>query len=145
MMMILSGCSGSPPTSESTNTATPRQSATDISSSPVDAAKNRTETPTIKTETAARGGLLTVEVVPNETTLNKSRTVEYNETVFNESPTLDGAVLEAVSTNATQTRDLSSQEVERIEAVADRYDKPTGGFVVVKNRTAVRISLGYEL
>mgnify|MGYP006276811181 FL=1 len=77
--------------------------------------------------------------------LNKSRTVEYNETVFNESPTLDEAVLEAVSTNATQTRDLSSQEVERIEAVSDGYDKPTGGFVVVKNRTAVRISLGYEL
>jgi hypothetical protein len=111
----------------------------------VDAPEDRTATPTIETETAARGGLLIVEVVQNETTLNNSGTVEYNGTVFSEAPTLDEAVAEAVSTNATQTRDLSSREVERIEAVAAGYNTSPGGFVVVKNRTAVRISLGYEL
>jgi hypothetical protein len=85
-----------------------------------------------------------VEIVENTTETNESDIVQYNQTIFTRSPPLDNAVTEAISTNTTQTRDLSPQEVQQVESVADAYNKPTGGFVVLKNRTKVHISLGYE-
>jgi hypothetical protein len=76
---------------------------------------------------------------------NESGVVQYNRTVFTRSPSLNGAIAEAISENATQVRDLSPQEVQQVESVANEYDEPTGGFVVRKNGTKVRISLGYEV
>ena len=85
-----------------------------------------------------------MEVVENTTETNQSEIVQYNQTIFAQSPLLDDAVTEAISTNSTQTRDLSPQEVQEVESVADEYNRLTGGFVVLKNGTTVHISLGYE-
>jgi hypothetical protein len=76
---------------------------------------------------------------------NESEAVTYDRTVFARSPTLNKTVVDAVSANATQRRDLSAQEVQRVETVANEYDASTGDFVVSKNGTVVRIALAYEL
>jgi len=82
--------------------------------------------------------------VENRSELNSSEVVAYNAIIVSEAPTLDDAITDAISMNSTQTRDLSSDEVKRVESVADAYDQPTGGFVISKNGTAVYVSLGYE-
>jgi hypothetical protein len=87
--------------------------------------------------------VLTVEIVEN-TTANQSEIVQYNQTIFARSPELDNAITEAISSNSSQTVGLTPQEVRQVESVADEYNKPTGGFVVLKNGTTVHISLGYE-
>ena len=97
------------------------------------------------TETASLGGLLVVEVVGDGARANESEALSYDRTVFARSPTLDETVTDAVSANATQRRDLSSREVQRVKTVADEYDASTGEFVVSKDGTIVRISLAYEL
>lgn len=142
-MIALSGCGGSPPINQSTNTTTPSLSTTHPPSSLTHTSENPTRTPAKRT--GAPEGLLIVEIAQNRTESNGSEIVQYNQTRFNQAPTLNEAVTAAVSTNSTQTRDLSSQEVKQIESVADEYNKPTGGFTVLKNGTAVHISLGYEI
>lgn len=87
---------------------------------------------------------MVVDFVENRSEVNESEVVAYNGTIVGEAPTLDDAIADAISTNTTQTRDLSSREVRRVEAVAEAYGVPTGGFVVSKNGTMVRVSLGYE-
>ena len=136
LIVALSGCSGFLPTS--TPTAT-----TDGPSTVTDVPPNATESPA--TEIASRGGLLIVEPVENATVTNESKIVQYNQRIFSQSPTLNDAVTEVTSTKATQQRDLSSQEIQRIEAVAEAYNAPTGEFVVIKNGTVVRVLLGYEM
>jgi hypothetical protein len=76
---------------------------------------------------------------------NESEIVQYNQTVFTRSPSLNGPIAEAISENATQIRDLSPQEVQQVESVANEYNKSTGEFIIRKNGTTVRISLGYEV
>lgn len=142
VMMLLSGCSGFQPANQSPSTTTPGTSIADTPSTPTGTSENSTKTSTA--ETVAPEGLLIVEIVENGTKWNDSETVQYNQTIFNQAPTLDEAVSEAVSTNSTQTRDLSSQEVKQVELVAEEYNKPTGRFIILKNGTAVRISLTYE-
>jgi hypothetical protein len=134
-MLVVSGCSGFSPTNQSTATTDESPTATDASPSPTQSSVS---------ETPSRGGLLIVEIVEHTTETNESEIVQYNQTIFTRSPPLDDAITEAISTNMTQTRDLSSQEVQQVESVADKYNKPTGGFVVLKNGTKVHISLGYE-
>jgi hypothetical protein len=136
LIVALSGCVGFSPIS--TQNAT-----TDRPSTVTDIPPNATESPV--TETASRGGLLIVEPVENATVTNESEVVQYNQTRFSQSPTLNDAVAEATSTKTTQQRDLSIQEIQRIEAVAEAYNAPTGEFVVLKNGTVVRVSLGYEV
>jgi hypothetical protein len=97
------------------------------------------------TESVSRGGLLVVEVVSADVQANESEAIPYDPTVFARSPTLDETVTDAVSANATQRRDLSAREVQRVETVASEYDASTGDLVVSKNGTVVRISLAYEL
>lgn len=86
-----------------------------------------------------------VEFVGNTTGVNETEAVRYDQAVFNRSPTLDDAVTEATSTTTTQSRDVSEREIQRIESVVDVYNESTGGVVVVKNGTAVRVSVAYEL
>ena len=136
LMLAVSGCSGLSPTNQSTATTTDKSPTT------TDASPSPTQSPV--PETPSPGGLLIVEVMENTTETNESEIVQYNQTIFAQSPLLDDAVTEAISTNSTQTRDLSPQEVHEVESVADEYNKPTGGFVVLKNGTTVHISLGYE-
>ena len=135
LMLAVSGCSGFSPTNQSTATTDKSPTATNMSPSP-------TQSPV--PETPSPGGLLIVEVVENTSETNQSEVVQYNQTIFAQSPLLDDAVTEAISTNSTQTRDLSPQEVQEVESVAGEYNKPTGGFVVLKNGTTLHISLGYE-
>jgi hypothetical protein len=135
-MVALSGCSGFSPTS-------PPNATTDGTSTVTDVPPNPTESPT--TETASRGGLLIVEPVENTTVTNDSELVQYNQTRFSQSPTLNDAVTEVTSTKTTQQRDLSSQEIQRVEAVTKAYNASTGEFVVLRNGTVVRVSLGYEV
>lgn len=97
------------------------------------------------TEPVSRGGLLVVEIAGADRQANESEVISYDRTVFARSQTLDETVTDAVSANATQRRDLSPREVQRVEAVVDEYDAPTGDVVVSKNGTVVRISLAYEL
>ena len=135
LLLVLSGCG-----------AVPSASPTDVSPAGTTTASPTppTETPTVTPETTAPEGLLVVDFVENRSEVNESEVVAYNGTIVGEAPTLDDAIADAISTNTTQTRDLSSREVRRVEAVAEAYGVPTGGFVVSKNGTMVRVSLGYE-
>lgn len=153
LVVVLSGCGGSPPTDTATapptDTDTSRQTietptaTTEAPPTAADSPPGSTASPT--TEPASRGGLLVVEVVEAGTRVNESGTVQYDRAVFDRSPTLDDAVTEAVSTNTTQRRDLSGQEVRRIESVADGYNRSISDLAVVKNGTMIRVSLAYEL
>lgn len=136
LMLAVAGCSGLSLTNQSTAT-------TDESPTTADASPTPTQSPV--PQTPSRGGLLTVEIVDNTTGTNQSEIVQYNQTIFTQSPPLDDAVTQAISTNMTQTRDLSPQKVQEVESVADEYNMPTGDFVVLKNGTTVHISLAYEL
>jgi len=143
LMVALSGCGGLPPASQPTATADEPSTMTDEPSTMTDEPPSSTESAT--TETVSRGGLLIVDPVENATLANESEMVQYNQTRFSKAPTLNNAVSEATSTRTTQQRDLSGQEVQRIESVAEAYNASTGEFLVSKNETAVRVSLGYEL
>jgi len=143
LMVALSGCGGFPPASQSTATADEPSTATDKSPTATDVPPSPTESPT--TATVSRGGLLIVDPVENTTVSNESEIVQYNQTKFSQSPTLNDAITEAASTKTTQQRDLAGQDVQRIESVAEAYNASTGGFLVSKNETVVRVSLGYEL
>jgi len=136
VLVVMSGCSGL--------SSEPQPTTTTVEPAPVTDAQS---TPTAPPTTAdiSRGGLLIVESVGNTSGANASDVVRYDRTVFGRSPTLDDALTEAVSTTTTQQRDLSGQEIQRIESVADAYNVSTGGFVVHKNGSAVRVSVGYEL
>lgn len=124
LVVVLSGCGGSPPT------------AADSPPSP-------TASPTA--DPVSWGGLLVVDVVETGTRTNGSGPVQYDRAVVDRSPTLDDAITEAASTNATQRRDLSGRGVRRVEPVADGYNRSVSDLVVVKNGTVVRVSLAYEL
>jgi len=155
LTVVLSGCGGFSPADQPTDatpttpatpatpTATDPLLTTDGPSTVTDSAPGASMSPT--TETASLGGLLVVEVVGDGARANESEALSYDRTVFARSPTLDETVTDAVSANATQRRDLSSREVQRVETVADEYDASTGEFVVSKDGTIVRISLAYEL
>jgi hypothetical protein len=141
LLVALAGCGGAPPAADPTDTATATQTATETprqTTTPTDTEIRPTPTPT-----ASRGGLLVVEVVDAGTT--DPEAVRYDRTVFDRSPTLDDAVAEAVSTNETQRRDLSGQEIERIEAVADAYGRSIGDLAVARDDTVVRVSIAYEV
>jgi hypothetical protein len=88
---------------------------------------------------------LIVAVIGDATDANGSDTVRYDPAVVERSPTLDDALREASATAETQRRDLSAEEVDRVESVADAYDASTGGFVVLRNDTAVRVEVAYEV
>lgn len=143
LMVALSGCGGFQPAGQPTTTTDGPSTATDEPSTVTDAPPEPTESPT--TETVARGGLLIVEVEENATVANESAVVQYNQARFSRSPTLNDAVRKAASTKTTQQRDLSGQEIQRIESVAEAYNASTGGFLVLRNESVVRVSLGYEL
>lgn len=153
LVVVLSGCGGSPPTDTATatptDTDTPRQTVemstttTDDPSTVTDSPPSPTASP--MTETASRGGLLVVDVVATGPQANGSGTVQYDRAVVDRSPTLDEAITEAASTNATQRRDLSGREVRRVESVADEYNRSISELVMSKNGTVVRVSLAYEL
>ena len=128
LLVAVSGCSGLPPTSQPTTTT--------------EAPPDPTASPTAE---PSRGGLLIVAVLGNATDANGSDAVRYDPTVVERSPTLDDALREASVTAETQRRDLSAEEVRRVESVADAYDTPTGGFVVLRNDTAVRVEVAYEI
>lgn len=153
ILLLLSGCSGISPIDTTSSDPSATETAKDEieSTTPTTAGGLLADTSTSKKptnspidETSAPEGLLIVDVVENEQGLN-NEVVQYNRTIFNQSPTLDDAVTEAIIINSTQTRDLSSQEVRRVERVAGEYDKPTGEFIVSKNGTIVDISIGYEM
>ncbi len=157
LMVTVAGCSSFSPADTATTDESP--TATNVSESltrssvPEQATASTDGSPTVfpsptqsqSPETRSRGGLLTVEIVEHMAEANESGVVQYNRTVFTRSPSLNGAIAEAISENATQVRDLPPQEVQQVESVANEYDEPTGGFVVRKNGTKVRISLGYEV
>jgi hypothetical protein len=88
---------------------------------------------------------LIVDVVGSDTRTNASGAVRYERANFDHSPTLNDAITDAVSTNATQRRDLSGREVRRVESVADTYNRSVSEFAVSKNGTVVRVSLAYEV
>jgi hypothetical protein len=155
-MVVLPGCGGVSPAGQPTDaapttttaTATPPTApdpslTTDGPSTVTDSSPSSPVSPT--TESVSRGGLLVVEVVSADVQANESEAIPYDPTVFARSPTLDETVTDAVSANATQRRDLSAREVQRVETVASEYDASTGDLVVSKNGTVVRISLAYEL
>lgn len=135
LLVAVSGCSGLPPTSQPTTTTVTPSTATEAPPDP-------TASPTAE---PSRGGLLIVAVLGNATDANGSDAVRYDPTVVERSPTLDDALREASATAETQRRDLSAEEVRRVESVADAYDTPTGGFVVLRNDTAVRVEVAYEI
>lgn len=135
LLVAVSGCSGLPPTSQPTTTTVTPSTATEAPPDP-------TASPTAE---PSRGGLLIVAVLGNATDANGSDAVRYDPTVVERSPTLDDALREASVTAETQRRDLSAEEVRRVESVADAYDTPTGGFVVLRNDTAVRVEVAYEI
>jgi len=153
LVVVLSGCGGSPRTDTTTapptDTDTPRQTietstaTTEAPPTAADSPPSPTASPT--TESVARGGLLIVEVVATGTQVNESGPVQYDRAIFDRSPTLNDAVTEAVSTDTTQRRDLSGQEVRRTESVADEYNRSISELVVSKNGTVVRVSLAYEV
>lgn len=134
LMVAVAGCSSFSPTTTATADESP--AATTVAPSP-------TQSPS--PEAPSRGGLLTVEIVDRTAETNESEIVQYNQTVFTRSPSLNGPIAEAISENATQIRDLSPQEVQQVESVANEYNKSTGEFIIRKNGTTVRISLGYEV
>jgi hypothetical protein len=150
LLIVLSGCGGAPsagqPTDAPTATDSPRQptetltATTEAPSTTADSPPDPTPSPT----TVLRGGLLVVDIVGTETGTNASDPVRYDQATFNRSPILDDAVAKAVSTNATQRRDLSGREVRRVESVADAYNRSVSEFAVSKNGTVVRVSLAYE-
>jgi hypothetical protein len=150
LLIVLSGCGGVPsagqPTDAPTATDSPLQptetltATTEAPSTTADSPPDPTPSPT----TVLRGGLLVVDIVGTETGTNASDPVRYDQATFNRSPILDDAVAEAVSTNATQRRDLSGREVRRVESVADAYDRSISELAVSKNGTVVRVSLAYE-
>lgn len=135
LLVAVSGCSGLPPTSQPTTTTVTPSTATEAPPDP-------TASPTAE---PSRGGLLIVAVLGNATDANGSDAVRYDPTVVERSPTLDDALREASATAETQRRDLSAEEVRRVESVADAYDTSTGGFVVLRNDTAVRVEVAYEI
>lgn len=135
LLVAVSGCSGLPPTSQPTTTTVTPSTATEAPPDP-------TASPTAE---PSRGGLLIVAVLGNATDANGSDAVRYDPTVVERSPTLDDALREASVTAETQRRDLSAEEVRRVESVADAYDTSTGGFVVLRNDTAVRVEVAYEI
>lgn len=143
LIVALSGCSGFSPAGQPTDTTDGPSTVTDVPSTVTEVPPKPTESPT--TETVSRGGLLVVEPVENTTGANESKIVQYNQTRLSQSPTLNDAVTEAISTKTTQQRDLSGQEVQRVESVAEVYNAPTGGFILLNNETGVRVSLAYEL
>lgn len=156
LMIVLSGCGGFSPTGQPVDTATTTPTTTDTPSTTTESSPATDTPPTVTdsspgspasptTETVSRGGLLVVEVVGTGTQPDESEVIRYNQTVFGRSPILDTAVTDAVSANATQRRDLSATEVQRVETVTDEYNASTGDFVVSKNGTVVRVSLAYEL
>jgi hypothetical protein len=150
LLIVLSGCGGTPPADQPTDAPTatdsPRQptktltATTEIPSTTTDLPPDSTASPT----TVLRGGLLVIDIVETETGANASDPIRYDQATFNRSPILDDAVTEAVSTNATQRRDLSGREVRRVESVADAYDRSISELAVSKNGTVVRVSLAYE-
>jgi sulfur carrier protein ThiS len=138
-LLVLAGCSAVPGASPAPTDQSPTGTTT---ASPTPLSDTHTATP--ETETTAPGGLLIVDVVANRSTVNDSTVVAYNGTIVGQSPMLDDAITAAIAANATRTEDLSSRELDRVEAVAGDYGVPTGEFVVAKNGTLVRVSLGYE-
>ena len=134
LLVAMSGCSGLAPTSQPTTTTVTPSTATE--------APHPTASPT---DEPSRGGLLIVAVLGNATDANGSDAVRYDPTVVERSPALDDALREASATAETQRRDLSAAEVDRVESVADAYDASTGGFVVLRNDTAVRVEVAYEV
>jgi hypothetical protein len=138
-LLVLAGCGAAPSASP-----TPADRSPTGTTTPSPTPSSDTPTTTPATETIVPEGLMIVDVVENRSTVNESEVVAYDETIVGEAPTLDNALAEAISTNSTQTRNLSSRAVSRVEAVAEAYDVPTGEFVVSKNGTLVRVSLGYE-
>lgn len=156
LTVVLSGCGGFSPAGQPTDTTptTPAATATPPTTTDppltTDGPSTVTDSPpgssvSSTTEPVSRGGLLVVEIAGADRQANESEVISYDRTVFARSQTLDETVTDAVSANATQRRDLSPREVQRVEAVVDEYDAPTGDVVVSKNGTVVRISLAYEL
>jgi hypothetical protein len=135
LLVAVSGCSGLAPTSQPTTTTVTPSTATEAPPDP-------TASPAAE---LSRGGLLIVAVIGDATDANGSDTVRYDPAVVERSPTLDDALREASATAETQRRDLSAEEVDRVESVADAYDASTGGFVVLRNDTAVRVEVAYEV
>ncbi|QKY19163.1 hypothetical protein B4589_001755 [Halolamina sp. CBA1230] len=130
LLLVFAGCGGAPGATEtqSEETATP------------------TEAPSTTTETVTatpqwRGGLLIVSPT-NET---EQPAVEYDPDDFGEVPTLNETVVAAARTNDTVTADLSSEELEAIDAFVDDHSNATGGTFPVRvgNRT-VEVSIARE-
>ena len=153
LLIVLSGCGGAPPAGQPTDappaTDSPRQPmetltvTTEPHSTTTDSPSDSTAAPT--TTTVPRGGLLIVDIVGSDTRTNASGAIRYERANFDRSPTLNDAITDAVSTNATQRRDLSGREVRRVESVADAYNRSVSEFAVSKNGTVVRVSLAYEV
>lgn len=153
LLIVLSGCGGAPPPGQPTDapsvTDSPRQPmetltvTTEPPSTTTDSPSDSTAVPTATT--VPRGGLLIVDIVGSDTGTNASGAVRYERANFDRSPTLNDVITDAVSTNATQRRDLSGREIRRVESVADAYNRSVSEFAVSKNGTVVRISLAYEV
>lgn len=124
LLVVIPGCAGLPPT---TTTETQPASAASPTAEP------------------SRGGLLMLEVVGTAADVNGSDAVRYDRTTVGRSPTLDDALREASATAETQRRDLSADELQRVESVADAYNASTGDFVILRNDTAVRVEIAYEI
>jgi hypothetical protein len=132
LALSLAGCGAAPPTATPTATPTTTPTATPTATP--------TTTPTA-TPTPARGGLLVVSVVDGP----PADAVRYDRARIETAPTLDAAVRRVARTGEPARRDLSAAEVDRVESVASAYGVPTSDLVIVRNGTAVEVSLAYEL